>query len=72
MWYSTGCAFNLSDMIMNFPFSKLTITCRECYEITGDEHRDVLVKKVFRECLKLVMEDVIENNATFHLPVVGK
>ena len=68
MHYSIGCAFNVDDMFMNFPYKKLNITCKECEQINGDRHRDILIKQVFRECFKLIIEDVINNNITFHLP----
>lgn len=68
MIQATGAAFNMDEMFMNFPYDKLNITCKECQAITGDLHRDKLVKKVFRECVKMVLEDVIDNNVTFQLP----
>lgn len=72
MNYSTGCAFNMDDMFMNFPYDKLEMSCEDCKEINGNPHRDHLVKKVFRECVKEVLEDMIENNITFVLPTQGR
>lgn len=71
MNYSLGCAFNLEEMLINFPYKKLQITCKDCKAIIGDNHRDFLVKKVFKESVKLVIEDIIENNITFWLPLTG-
>lgn len=71
MNYATGCAFSQDDMFENFPYKKLKISCRECTEINGNPHRDKLVKKIFRECVKLVLNDVIDNNTTFELPLNG-
>lgn len=71
MNYAVGCAFNLDEMFMNFPYSKLKFTCAKAKEINGDAHRKILVKKVFRECLKMVIDDIIENNITFKLPTGG-
>lgn len=68
MNYSTGCAFNLDELFMNFPYKKLKLTCEECQRINNNPHRDILVKKVFRDCFKLVINDIIDNNITFHLP----
>lgn len=68
MNYATGAAFNLKDMFMNFPYDKLHITCKECKEINGDTHRDTLVKQIFKECYKMVLNDIIDNNVTFKLP----
>ena len=72
MNYSVGCAFNTDELFMNFPFKKLSLTCEDCKRINGDSHRDVLVKQVFRECLKLVLNDIIDNNVTFNLPTGAK
>lgn len=69
--YALGCAFSMRDLFMNFPFKRLCITCKQCEAITGDIHRDVLVKRIFRECVKLVINDIIENNITFWLPLNG-
>lgn len=72
MNYSIGCAFNTDELFMNFPFKKLKLTCEDCRKINGNSHRDVLVKQVFRECLKLVLNDIIDNNVTFNLPTKAK
>lgn len=69
---AVGCAFNLDEMFMNFPYNKLEITCNECQRINKSYHRDRLVKKVFRECMKLILNDVIDNNVTFQLPTGKK
>ena len=71
MKYALGCAFTLGEMLINFPYKKLQITCKDCKAITGDNHRDLLVKRVFKESVKLVIEDIIENNITFWLPLTG-
>lgn len=72
MMTATGAAFNVDEMFMNFPYKKLSITCEECRKINGNPHRDILVKQVFRECLKVVLSDVIDNNITFWLPTGTK
>lgn len=71
MNWSTGCAFSTDDLFMNFPYKKLQINCEQCKAITGNNHRDVLVKRVFKESLKLVLDDIIENNVTFWFPLTG-
>lgn len=71
MNYALGCAFNLEEMIINFPYKKLHTTCKDCKNIIGDNHRNLLVKKIFKESVKLVIEDIIENNITFWLPLTG-
>lgn len=69
---ATGCAFNMEEMFMNFPYKKLIMNCDTCEKITGDKHRKLLVKRIFRECVKLVLEDIIDNNVTFELPTGKK
>ena len=70
--YALGCAFSMNNLFDNFPYKKLTITCKQCKAITGDNHRDILVKRIFRESVKLVINDVINNNVTFWLPLTGE
>ena len=65
---ATGAAFNLSQLFINFPYKKLKITCNECQKIINDRHRDKLVRKIFREHFKMVINDCIDNNVTFQLP----
>lgn len=69
---ATGAAFNVDEMFMNFPYKKLSITCEKCKEITGNPHRDLLIKQVFRECVKVILNDIIDNNVTFWLPTGAK
>lgn len=69
--YATGCAFNLDEMLMNFPYDKINLTCEDCQRINGDPHKLYLIKKIFRECFKLIINDIIDNNATFWLPLTG-
>lgn len=69
--YATGCAFNTSEMLMNFPYKKLQITCKDCQRINGNNHRNFLVQKVFRKALEMIFEDIIDNNVRFELPIKG-
>lgn len=71
MNYATGCAFNMDDMFMNFPYNKLDFNCKQAQKINKDHHRDKLVKKIFRTCYKKVLEDIIDNNITFKFPSVN-
>ncbi len=72
MILATGAAFNLDEMIINFPMKKLSVTCEECKNIIKDPHRNILIKRIFRECLKLVINDIIDNNITFWLPTKAR
>lgn len=68
MNYATGCAFNLDEMLINLDKSKLNMTSALCKKITGDEHKNTLIKRICLEGMKLVLDDIIDNNVTFELP----
>lgn len=68
MNYAVGSSFNLDDMMMNFPYKKLKVTCKECMEMIGNEHRDIFVKRVFVYCLKQILYEVINEGVTFIMP----
>ena len=68
MNYATGYAFNTDEIFENFPYDKLLVTCSDCNIVNGDYHKDKLVKRVFKDALKLILVDIIDNNITFQLP----
>jgi hypothetical protein len=68
MKYAIGCAFNLNDLFMNFDKSKLKITSELCEKLIKDRHKINLVKKIFKESVKIILKDILENNVTFELP----
>lgn len=65
---ATGSAFSLADIFINFPYKKLKMGVNDCQRINGDRHRNLLVQKIFKDHMKMVMNDVIDNNVTFVLP----
>nr|DAW84464.1 MAG TPA: hypothetical protein [Caudoviricetes sp.] len=69
MKYAVGHAFNMNDMFMNFPFEKLKLTQEDCMELNNNPKKKEFVKKIFRDCVRLVIDDVIDNNTTFILPL---
>lgn len=69
---ATGCAINATQLFLTFPYKKLKTTCKLCRKVTGDDHRDVLVSRIFRDHYKEVIEDIIDNNVTFELPITGR
>lgn len=71
MNWALGCAFNINDILENFPYKKLKFNCNLCESIVGDKHRDILVKRIFKESIKLIINDIIDNNITFWLPLTG-
>lgn len=68
MNYATGYAFNTDEIFENFPYDKLLVTCDDCNIVNGDYHKDKLVKRIFKDALQLIINDIIENNVTFQLP----
>lgn len=71
MNYALGCSFSQDELFENFPYNKLKINCKQCVQINGDPHRNKLVKQIFRENIKLILNDIIDNNVTFELPLRG-
>ena len=57
MNYATGCAFNQDEMFMNFDKQRL--------KSVKDKG---LIRKIARDAIKLVLNDIIDNNVTFQLP----
>lgn len=66
--YARGYAFTLDDMFISFRHKKLKITCDECEQYFKERHKSIVAQRIMRECVKMVMEDVLENNITFKLP----
>lgn len=69
--FSTGCAFNLEEMLMNFPTKKLKITQKACLKNFPVLFRWEVVRIIFKESYKVVINDIIDNNVTFWLPLTG-
>lgn len=69
--YALGCAFNTRNLLDNFPYKKLRISCKQCRDITGDNHRNLIVERIFKASIKLVISDIVNNNVTFWLPLTG-
>lgn len=65
---ATGAALNLPELFINFPNKSLKISSKECNEIIGSYHRELLAQQIFKESVKLVINDIIDNNVTFQLP----
>ena len=72
MNYALGCAFNLDELFLNLDKSRLKMTCELCERINNDNHKDKLIKKIFRESVKIVLKDILENNVTFIMPTGGR
>lgn len=72
MNYAVGCAFNLDDAFINFNTKKLNLTGKDCINENCGPNKTAFVKKVFRESIKMIINDIIENNVTFELPTGAK
>lgn len=69
MNYALGHAFNLKHLFEKFNLKRLKLTCKDCLEHTGyNRHRDALAKQIFKDSVKLVLNDIIDNNVTFIFP----
>lgn len=69
MRFALGHAFHLRHLFENFNLKKLKINCKDCQDIMGyTRHRDVLAIQIFKDSVKLVINDIIDNNVTFEFP----
>lgn len=72
MNYATGYALTTKDLFKSFDISRLKLTAKECEELLGNRHKERIVHEVFKYAVKLVIDDIIHNNATFSLPTGAK
>lgn len=72
MNFALGHAFTLDDVFLNFPYDKMKFNYKQAQKYANHNSKKILVKRIFQENVKMIIEDIIENNATFYLPVTGK
>lgn len=65
---ATGWACNLNNIFVRFPYEKFKSLMKKWRSFS---ERRSIVKRVFREGLHLILNDLIENNVTFKLPSFG-
>ena len=63
--YALGWACNLNDIFVRFPYKSCKYLYRK-YKLQAERRK--MVKQIFRVGVKLIIEDIIENNSTFKLP----
>ena len=63
-----GWACNLNDIFVRFPYEKYKSLMTKWKTFLD---RRKIIKQVFRESVRLVIEDIIENNATFKIQGIG-
>lgn len=66
--YALGWACNLNDIFVRFPYEKYKSLIKNFK--TKSERRKK-IKQVFRTGIEIIINDIIENNATFQVPSLG-
>lgn len=72
MNYATGHALNISEIFSTFNVRKLKVSPKACEELIGERHKEKLAQKIFKHSIDLVLNDIIDNNATFNLPTASR
>lgn len=72
MNYATGHALNTSEIFSTFNVRKLKVSPKACEELIGERHKEKLAQKIFKHSIDLVLNDIIDNNATFNLPTASR
>jgi hypothetical protein len=70
--YAMGHAFSTKEFFLNFSVDKLEMSSEQCKEIYSDGSKRDLSASIFASGLKLIVDDIIENNVHFKFPGVGK
>lgn len=65
---ATGCAYNANELFQNLDLSKLQMTKKQANEANGMQGRRKYCVSIFLRGLKLIMDDLIDNNNTFLMP----
>lgn len=66
--FALGWACNLNDIFVRFPYEK----CKSLMTLyKTKQRRRQVIKQVFRAGIEAILNDIIENNATFKLPGFG-
>ncbi len=66
--FALGYACNLNDIFIRFPYEKCKSLIKH-FNLKSKQKQKV--KQVFRAGIEAVLNDIIENNATFKLPSLG-
>lgn len=72
MNYALGHSLSARDLFYSFNTNKLKLTTEECKKIFSDGHKDRLAASIFMDSVKLVIDDIIDNNVHFKLPGIGR
>lgn len=63
MNYALGYALNTEDLMCNLPIDKLKVK---------ERYKKDLASKIWLSCVKMVLDDIIDNSDTFELPTVNR
>lgn len=69
--YSLGCAFSMEELFYNFPFEKINFKLKMMRAQFKNSNALYCCAQIFRYCYQLVIDDIVNNNVTFWLPVYG-
>ena len=67
-----GHSFTCHDIFMNFPVRKLKMTPEQCKEVYSDGSKRDLEASIWMSSVRLIIDDIIENNTQFKLPGMGR
>lgn len=68
-FYAVGYAWTLDELYQNFDSQALKIDGVSLIRLYGDNHKKRLCYRMFRECVKIIVKDIIDNDVEFKLPV---
>lgn len=68
MKYALGYSWNSEELFENFKSDKLIIDSYTLEKLYKNDHKKRVAARLFIYCIKLVIEDIIENDVEFVLP----
>ena len=72
MNFALGHCFSPANIFEKFPFEKLKTHYTNMYKTSLIHGKIKLCMSIFADCVKLVLNDVINNDVTFRLPTTGR
>ena len=69
--FAMGHTFSAQEIFHNFPINKLKIDYDTVKKIYSDGDKRSLSASIFNKGMQLIIEDIIENNVHFLLPILG-
>ena len=67
-----GHSFTCHDLFMKFPVKKLKMTPEECKKYYSDGSKRDFAASIWMDSVRLIIDDIIENNTQFKLPGIGR